>query len=66
MRGSTAIAEQLGHEKHYQLINEYYADMTEPIINTMGNIYQYVGDEIVIFWKTSEGLADLNWRELLF
>ncbi len=57
MKSSTAIAEKLGHEKHYRLINDYYSDMSEAIVQTKGLIYQYVGDEIVIYWNTSDGLG---------
>lgn len=60
MRGSTAIAEKLGHKKHYQLINEYYDDMSRPIVETEGQVYQYVGDEIVISWKVDKGLESAN------
>lgn len=60
MKGSTTIAEKLGHEKHYQLINEYYRDMSSPIIETEGQIYQYVGDEIIISWKLDNGVDPVN------
>ncbi len=66
MKGSTTIAERLGHEMHYQLINEYYSDMTEPIVASQGNIYQYVGDEIVIFWKLEEGVHLQNCINCFF
>ncbi|MEP1094030.1 MAG: adenylate/guanylate cyclase domain-containing protein [Cyclobacteriaceae bacterium] len=60
MKSSTTIAEKLGHEKHYELINEYYGDMTDPIVQTNGQIYQYVGDEIVISWRSENGLDHMN------
>lgn len=66
MRGSTAIAEKLGHEKHYQLINDYYADMSQSIIQTQGQVYQYVGDEIVISWKVDRGLYGANCLACFF
>lgn len=66
MRGSTAIAEKLGHERHYQLINDYYADMSRAIIQTHGQVYQYVGDEIVISWKVDRGLYEANCLACFF
>ncbi len=66
MRGSTTIAEQLGHERHYQLINDYYADMSQAIIQTQGQVYQYVGDEIVISWKIDRGLHEANCLACFF
>jgi adenylate cyclase len=56
MKDSTTIAEKIGHKKHYALINEYYSDMTDAILETHGSIYQYVGDEIVISWNMEKGL----------
>ncbi len=66
MRGSTTIAEKLGHEKYYRLINDYYADMSGAIIQTHGQVYQYVGDEIVISWKVDRGLSDANCLACFF
>ena len=66
MKGSTSIAEKLGHEKHYQLINEYYSDMTDAIVRTKGTIYQYVGDEIVVFWNAEGGLSQSNCVRCFF
>jgi adenylate cyclase len=48
MKSSTTIAEKLGHIAYYKLLNDYYADITDAIIQTSGEIYQYVGDEIVV------------------
>ena len=66
MKDSTTIAEKLGHEKNYMLINDYYADMTDPIIITKGMIYQYVGDEIVVFWHAKEGVNQFNCIKCFF
>ena len=60
MKSSTTIAEKMGHVKYYELLNDYYATMTNPIINTNGEIYQYVGDEVIITWEESEGLKNGN------
>jgi adenylate cyclase len=60
MRSSTAIAEKLGHIKYFELLNKYYADTTEAIIQTSGVVYQYVGDEVVVSWDLKNGLKDNN------
>jgi adenylate cyclase len=57
MRSSTAIAERLGHVKYFQLLNELYADITDPILYSRGEIYQYVGDEISVSWSLRRGVA---------
>lgn len=56
MRSSTAIAEQLGHVKYFQLLNELYTDITDPIVYARGEIYQYVGDEISVSWPLRRGV----------
>ena len=50
---STTIAEQIGHEKYFNMLHDFFADITEPIIANWGHIYQYVGDEVVICWKNN-------------
>lgn len=57
MRSSTAIAERIGHVKYFQLLNELYADITDPILYSRGEIYQYVGDEISVSWSLRRGMA---------
>lgn len=50
MRSSTKIAEELGHLNYFKMLNEIIEFITEPIINSEGEIYQYVGDEVVVSW----------------
>jgi adenylate cyclase len=56
MRSSTTIAEQIGHVKFFQLLHELYTDITDPIMYSRGEIYQYVGDEISVSWPLRRGL----------
>ena len=60
MKSSTTIAEAIGHEKYFHLLQSYYDLMSDPIINTYGEVYQYIGDEIVISWKLDKGLQKAN------
>lgn len=50
LKSSTSIAENIGHTKYYNLLNDFYSIITDPIINYNGEIYQYVGDEVVVTW----------------
>lgn len=50
---STTIAEKLGHEQYFELLKDFFADITDPILTNGGEIYQYVGDEIVLSWRTT-------------
>ncbi len=60
MKSSTRIAEHLGHVRYFELLKDYYADMTEAILSAEGQVYQYVGDEIVISWAKDKGLKKSN------
>lgn len=57
---STAIAERLGHIRFFNLLNDFFRDITNSIIDTGGEIYQYVGDEIVISWPIKRGVHKAN------
>ena len=63
MKSSTAIAEQIGHQRYFELLKKYYSDMTNAILETSGEVYQYVGDEIVVTWKEKEGIHKNNCIE---
>jgi adenylate cyclase len=66
MKSSTTIAEKLGHVDYYRLLNWYYADITEAVLETNGEIYQYVGDEIVVSWKFKKGMKDNSCLRCFF
>jgi adenylate cyclase len=66
LRSSTSIAEQLGHDIYFEWLNEYYADVTAAIIESGGQIYQYVGDELVVTWNYRHGLEDNNCLRCFF
>jgi adenylate cyclase len=57
MKSSTTIAEQLGHIRYFELLKEYYDDFSQAIIDCSGEVYQYVGDEVVISWNYEAGIA---------
>ena len=60
LKGSTTIAEKLGEHRYFNFLKDVIADITSPILNAQGEIYQYVGDEIVISWSLKEGLKNAN------
>jgi adenylate cyclase len=66
LRSSTTIAEKLGNEKYHQLLKDLFAHITDPILDNRGEIYQYVGDEVVISWKKDLGLEDNNCVNCFF
>jgi adenylate cyclase len=60
LKSSTTIAEKTGSNKFFKLLKEIFSDITEPIINSRGEIYQYVGDEVIVTWPAKTGLSENN------
>lgn len=56
--GSTAIAEKVGHVRFLDLLNRFVFDVTPHIVETGGDIYRYVGDEIIATWPVAEPAAN--------
>lgn len=54
MKSSTTHAEKLGAGRYSMLVQDCFFDMTKAARLSKAEIYQYVGDEAVITWKTSE------------
>jgi len=57
LRSSTSIAEKLGHIKYSELIQDCFKDISV-VEKCKAEIYQYVGDEVVLTWEKDEGLKD--------
>jgi len=66
MKSSTTIAEQIGHVRYFEMLKEYFSDLSDSIVRYNGEIYQYVGDEIVVSWKLRNGLLDNNCVKCFF
>ena len=60
MRSSTTIAEKLGNTAYFNLLASVFSDITPAIVRCKGEIYQYVGDEVVISWEIPSGVQDAN------
>src|SRR4051812_17220470 len=66
MKSSTTIAEQLGHVRFYALLNEVFHEITQPVLQTKAEIYQYIGDEVVLTWEVKHGLENSNCLKTFF
>jgi len=66
MKSSTTIAEQLGHTRFYSLLNQVFHEISQPVLQTKAEIYQYVGDEVVLTWKIADGLENSNCLKAFF
>ena len=66
LKSSTSLAEQLGHETYLAFINEFFRDISGPVLDNGGEIYEYVGDEVVLTWKEERGIKDANCLRVFF
>ena len=55
LRSSTTIAEKLGEEKYFNFLRKVFETVTPAILKNGGEIYQYVGDEMIISWEKHRG-----------
>ena len=66
LKNSTGIAEQLGNNRYSQLLQNCFHDLTDIVLKYRADIYQYVGDEVVLTWDIKNGLKELNCIKLYF
>ncbi len=66
MISATTIAEKLGHLKYFELLKDFFEDLAQPIKTYYGEIYQYVGDEVVISWPIEKGIENGNCLRCFF
>src|SRR6185436_7977987 len=43
---STTLAERLGSARYFELLRRFVDDLTDPIVASRGEIYQYAGDGV--------------------
>ncbi|WP_298518971.1 adenylate/guanylate cyclase domain-containing protein [uncultured Kordia sp.] len=66
LKSSTTFAENLGHYKYSQLIQDCFYDLNRIVRKYDAEIYQYVGDEAVLSWKYKRGIKRNNAVALYF
>ena len=66
LKGSTALAEKLGHDLYSRFIKDCIHELTPIIQKFHANVYQYVGDEVVLYWKQKEGLSHMKCVRTFF
>lgn len=54
LRGSTSLAERLGDIGFHRFLNRVFFDITDPALESGGEIYRYIGDEIIITWVAAK------------
>src|SRR5438477_5683461 len=66
LEASTQLAERLGSARYFELLRRFADNLTEPVLETDGEIYQYAGDEVVITWPMTAGLRAANCVRCFF
>lgn len=66
LKGSTTIAEELGHIQYSSFIRDSFMDINQVLSVYNAEVYQYVGDEIVVSWPVKEGLKKLRCIDFYF
>ncbi|UXX80771.1 adenylate/guanylate cyclase domain-containing protein [Reichenbachiella carrageenanivorans] len=66
LKDSTAYAEKLGHIKYSSLIQTCFFYLNEIVFAHKAQIYQYVGDEAVLTWNSSDANASELSIKLFF
>ena len=66
LKSSTTHAEKLGHLKYSALIRDSFMDINQVLSRHNAEIYQYVGDEIVISWPMTSNRSGLSCVEFFF
>ncbi len=57
LKSSTTIAEKLGHRIYSQFIRDCFQDLTDSLLRYKAEIYQFVGDEVILTWEQDRGLS---------
>ncbi len=66
LNNSTSINEKIGNRAYYQLLNDFFRDLSLPVFETDAQIYKYVGDEIILSWPYKKGVKNSNCLRLYF
>ena len=66
LKSSTSHAEEYGHLKYSQLIQDCFYDLADIVYKRCAKIYQYVGDEAILTWKVDNGTENNNCIQTFF
>jgi len=66
LRDSTQLAERVGDERFHRFLNQVFWDITDPVLESGGQIYRYVGDEVILTWPVQSGVRNARCVECVF
>jgi adenylate cyclase len=59
-KSSTSHTEEMTSLGYYEFLKEFYFDITNCILSSGGQIYRYVGDQVVVSWTIKRGLRNAD------
>ncbi len=59
LQASTSLAEKLGHIQYSKLLQDCFNDLGI-VVDYRAEVYQYVGDEVILSWSFKNGLKNNN------
>ena len=64
--GSTPVAERLGPHAVHRYLDRVFRIASDPVDEHYGEVFQYVGDEMVVTWPLAEGRPEARPLACLF
>ena len=64
--GSTPVAERMGPLAVHRYLDRVFQVASDPVDALYGEVYQYVGDEMVVTWTVAEGRCEARPLACLF
>jgi adenylate cyclase len=66
LKSSTSLAEKLEHVSYSRLVQDCYAELTVPLLQYNAEVYQYVGDEVVLTWRMNRSFSASSCHEFVY
>lgn len=66
LKSSTHLAETLEHVSYSRLVQDCYAELTTPLLDYNAQVYQYVGDEVVVSWRMNRFFSASACHEFFY
>jgi len=66
LKSSTSYAEEYGHIKYSNLIQDCFYDLSDIVHKRCAKVYQYVGDEVILTWEIEKGIKNNNCIQTFF
>jgi len=66
INSSTESAERLGNREYSRYLNRFFEQVEDAAYSCGGEIYEYVGDEVVVSWKKNDAYNQQNCIRCFF